>query len=99
MALPVLDLITVMLIFSPGAAAWSLHNENWFRDMLPTISKVKFRASYGQLGNQDIGDYPWASVVTQGYNYILGHSSQERSGLYHFQQGQSGCKMGIFDTG
>ncbi len=58
--------------FLSGAAAWSLHNEKWFRDALPEISKAKFRVSYGQLGNQDIGNYPWASVVTQGYNYVLG---------------------------
>jgi len=36
------------------------------------VSKAKLRASYGQLGNQDIGDYPWASIVTRDYNYVLG---------------------------
>jgi TonB-linked SusC/RagA family outer membrane protein len=58
--------------FFSGSAGWSLHNEEWFRELFPQVSKAKLRASYGQLGNQDIGDYPWASIVGPNYNYVLG---------------------------
>jgi TonB-linked SusC/RagA family outer membrane protein len=66
--------------FFSGALAWSLMNEKWFADMFPIVSRMKIRASYGQLGNQNIGDYPWASVVGSALNssnvsnYVLGSS-------------------------
>jgi TonB-dependent starch-binding outer membrane protein SusC len=64
--------------FFSGAVAWSLMSEKWFTDMFPIISRMKIRASYGQLGNQNIGDYPWASIVGSALNssnvnnYVLG---------------------------
>jgi TonB-linked SusC/RagA family outer membrane protein len=66
--------------FFSGALGWSLMNEKWFTDMFPIVSRMKIRASYGQLGNQNIGDYPWASVVGSALNssnvsnYVLGSS-------------------------
>jgi hypothetical protein len=54
--------------FFSGALAWSLMSEKWFTDMFPIVSRMKIRASYGQLGNQNIGDYPWASVVGSALN-------------------------------
>jgi TonB-linked SusC/RagA family outer membrane protein len=75
-----------------GAAAWSLSNEEWFRDRFPQISRAKFRASYGQLGNQDIGNYPWASVVTQGYNYVFGASPASVQGYTVSDRGNPDVK-------
>ena len=78
--------------FYSGSAAWSLHNEEWFRNMLPSISKAKLRASYGQLGNQDIGDYPWASVVSQGYNYVFGSTPASVQGYTISTRGNPNVK-------
>lgn len=61
--------------FFSGAVAWNLMNEKWFAELLPSVSRMKIRASYGQLGNQNIGDYPWASVVSNTSNYVLGSPS------------------------
>lgn len=65
--------------FYSGAVAWNIMNEQWFTDKFPVISKMKIRASYGQLGNQNIGDYPWASIVGTSLlngavvkNYVFG---------------------------
>jgi len=58
--------------FYSGSIGWNAHNESWVKDKLPMFSKLKLRASYGQLGNQDIGNYPWASVIGSGYNYAFG---------------------------
>ncbi len=66
--------------FFSGAVAWSLMNEKWFTNMFPVVSRMKIRASYGQLGNQNIGDYPWASVVTNTYNYVLGSPQAPKQG-------------------
>ena len=60
--------------FYSGAVAWNIMNEKWFTALLPSVSKMKLRASYGQLGNQNIGDYPWASIVSNTGNYVLGSS-------------------------
>ena len=78
--------------FLSGAAAWSLHNEDWFRDKLPVISKAKLRASYGQLGNQDITNYPWASIVTRDYNYVLGVSPTSVQGYTISERGNPDIK-------
>jgi len=67
--------------FFSGAVAWNITNERWFTDKFPVISKLKLRASYGQLGNQNIGDYPWASIVGTALNssnvknYVFGSPS------------------------
>jgi TonB-dependent starch-binding outer membrane protein SusC len=58
--------------FFSGSLGWNMHNEHWFQDALPAISKLKMRASFGQLGNQEIGDYPWATILGRGYNYPFG---------------------------
>ncbi|MDP4215036.1 MAG: TonB-dependent receptor [Bacteroidota bacterium] len=64
--------------FFSGAVAWNLLSEKWFSNLFPGISGMKLRASYGQLGNQNIGDYPWASIVESALrssnvrNYVLG---------------------------
>jgi TonB-linked SusC/RagA family outer membrane protein len=68
--------------FYSGAVAWNITNEKWFTDKFPIISRMKLRASYGQLGNQNIGgDYPWASIVGTALNssnvknYVFGSPS------------------------
>jgi TonB-linked SusC/RagA family outer membrane protein len=73
--------------FFSGAVGWSLMNEKWFTDLFPIISRMKIRASYGQLGNQNIGDYPWASVVGSALNasnvsnYVLGSPPAVAQGM------------------
>jgi TonB-linked SusC/RagA family outer membrane protein len=61
--------------FYSGAFSWNLLKEKWIADYLPKVSRLKLRASYGQLGNQNIGDYPWASTVSNTANYVFGSPS------------------------
>ena len=58
--------------FFSGSAGWNSHNEKWMRDHLHTISKLKVRASYGELGNQEIPDYGYVSLIGNLYNYPFG---------------------------
>ncbi len=73
--------------FFSGAMAWSLMSEKWFTDMFPIVSRMKIRASYGQLGNQNIGNYPWASIVgsplnsSNVNNYVFGSSPHAVQGM------------------
>jgi len=76
--------------FLSGSAGWIISNEQWFQDLAPAFSKLKLRASYGQLGNQDIGNYPWASIVSPNYNYVFG--DQVATGYAVSSRGNSNIK-------
>lgn len=84
--------------FFSGAVGWSLMAEKWFTDMFPTVSRMKIRASYGQLGNQNIGDYPWASVVNSALNasnvrnYVFGTPQTVVQGMTVTKLGNSNVK-------
>jgi TonB-linked SusC/RagA family outer membrane protein len=78
--------------FFSGALAWNLMKEKWFAELLPSVSRMKIRASYGQLGNQNIGDYPWASVVSNTNNYVLGSPSTPVQGYTVSSLGNSNVK-------
>lgn len=59
--------------FFPSAAiGWRISEEDLIKDNLPWISNLKLKASYGKLGNQNIGNYPYQSVYNLGYNYPFG---------------------------
>lgn len=52
-------------VFPAVSAAWNISSEPFFKS-LDFISHLKFRASWGQLGNQEIGIYPYSSLVETG---------------------------------
>jgi TonB-linked SusC/RagA family outer membrane protein len=75
--------------FFSGAAAWNLMSEEWFANMFPVISRMKLRASYGQLGNQNASGnpYPGTSIIGNAlnspnvFNYVLGSTPGVVPGL------------------
>ena len=60
-------------IFPSFAAGWRLSEENFMKD-LSFLSNLKLRASWGKLGNQEIGsDFPYTSSIALGSaNYLMG---------------------------
>lgn len=66
--------------FFSGSAGWNVHNEKWLQDHFPVISKLKLRASYGQLGNQEIPDYGFVSIIGNLYNYPFGQTPVSNPG-------------------
>jgi TonB-linked SusC/RagA family outer membrane protein len=66
--------------FYSGSAGWNAHNEKWVQDHLPSISRLKVRASYGQLGNQEIPDYGYVSIIGNLYNYPFGQTPVSNPG-------------------
>jgi TonB-linked SusC/RagA family outer membrane protein len=52
-------------VFPAVSVAWNISNEPFF-DNLELISSLKLRASWGQQGNQEIGNYPYSSLVETG---------------------------------
>jgi TonB-linked SusC/RagA family outer membrane protein len=93
--------------FFSGAVGWNLMNEKWFTNIFPVISKMKLRASYGQLGNQNLTsnnpDYPWASVIGSSIsplppfgppisNYVLGSPQAVVQGMTVTSLGNTNVK-------
>ena len=60
-------------VFPSASAGWRISKESFFK--VPFIDDLKLRASWGQLGNQDIGLYAFSSVMAQSF-YTLGKSQQ-----------------------
>lgn len=42
-----------------GSIAWIASNESFLSGIKPIVSHLKFRASYGVLGNQNVGEYSY----------------------------------------
>lgn len=59
-------------VFPSVSAAWNISNERFFENVR-FISSLKLRGSWGQLGNQEIGIYPYSSLVNTGDRvYVFG---------------------------
>lgn len=71
-------------LFYSGSAAWRLDKEAFLQNFVEKakISMLKIRGSYGILGNQEIGDYPWATIISGGYDYPLGGQYQSLQNGY-----------------
>jgi TonB-linked SusC/RagA family outer membrane protein len=61
-------------VFPSVSAGWRISEESFWKNS--SISKVidylKFRGSYGVLGNQNIGVYPYQQTYSLGYDYPFG---------------------------
>jgi TonB-linked SusC/RagA family outer membrane protein len=55
--------------FPSVSLGWLASKEDFIRDNASWISNLKLRASYGTLGNQDIGNYPFQDVLALNVNY------------------------------
>jgi len=62
--------------FPSFSAAWRMTEEPFMQRMKESgwLSDAKLRASWGQLGNQNIGLYPYQSLVNIGANYPFGNN-------------------------
>ena len=57
--------------FPSLAVGWNVDQENFLKDS-KLISGLKVRASWGKLGNQDIGNYSNQTVVSTSARYFFG---------------------------
>jgi len=61
--------------FFPSAAfAWKIHNESFLEDV-DAIDELKFRVSYGSIGNEAIKPYQTLGTASE-YLYVFGGESQ-----------------------
>ena len=58
--------------FPSFSAGWRLSEEEFWEPIRNSVNNLKIRASWGKLGNQNIGDnYPFSSVVDLSTKYIF----------------------------
>ena len=50
--------------FSGYSAAWNIANEEFFKSLNSGISNFKIRGSYSEVGNTEIGSYPYLGLTT-----------------------------------
>ncbi len=65
--------------FPSVSVGWKITNEP-FMSRFPMVSNLKLRAGWGQIGNQEIGDYRYVTSVISGQNYTIGIPSTTWNG-------------------
>lgn len=69
--------------FPSASAAWRIGEEHFIKDNLTWLTNLKIRASYGLLGNANIGNYPYQDVYS-GTSYAFNQAQEQaviQSGL------------------
>lgn len=77
-------------VFPSVSAAWNISKERFF-EQIPFVSSMKLRASWGQLGNQEIGIYPYSSLVSTG-NYVYSFGNTIATGATILETGNSNIR-------
>ncbi|MEO6330011.1 MAG: TonB-dependent receptor [Ginsengibacter sp.] len=57
--------------FPAASVGWRVSNEKFWSVPAAVISSLKFRASYGKLGNQNIADYAYQPFINPGVVYTF----------------------------
>ena len=57
--------------FYSFSAGWRLDREDFFQN-ISLIHLLKLRASYGAIGNQEVGYYAYSDQISPNYNYPIG---------------------------
>lgn len=58
--------------FPSVSAGWTMSNESFMRDTQNWLNYMKLRGSWGQVGNQNIGDFRYLSLISGGAIYNFG---------------------------
>lgn len=75
--------------FPSVSAGWVVSKEK-FMDNIRWINNLKVRASYGTLGNQDIGNYAYQNVLTvSGLSYPFGNTTSTNAAVLNSYKDQS----------
>ncbi|MBO6083198.1 MAG: TonB-dependent receptor [Bacteroidales bacterium] len=58
--------------FPAVSLGWNITNEPWLKGQVDWLSQLKLRASWGKNGNENIGNFRYASLMDGGQNYYFG---------------------------
>jgi TonB-linked SusC/RagA family outer membrane protein len=77
-------------LFPSFSAGWLMSEENFMIEKMPWLSVFKLRASYGTLGNQDIGTYLYQdNLVISNVYYPFGNAALEQGAVVNAYRDQS----------
>lgn len=65
--------------FPSFSGAWKIANEKFFK--VGWVNDLKLRASWGNLGNQNIGNYSFQNILALGQDYVFGNGIQPGAAL------------------
>ena len=80
--------------FPSISAGWNISEEKFFKNSSigNTVNNLKLRASYAQVGNQDVQAYVAATQIETGVNYLFGPDETLASGLIQRRYSNPGLK-------
>jgi len=61
-------------LFPSFSVGWRISEEKFMKENLSWLYNLKLRGSWGELGNQQIGAYPYQAILSTGANAIFGNS-------------------------
>lgn len=61
-------------IFPSVSAGWTVTNEQFIKDIIPSGTSLRLRASWGKSGNNDIGNYSAIAAISSGA-YAFGNTA------------------------
>lgn len=77
-------------VFPSLSAGWLVSQEKFIQDKVSVISNLKLRASYGTLGNQDIGTYLYQDNLTiSNIYYPFGNGTLQQGAVINAYKDQS----------
>ena len=60
--------------FPSASLGWRVKEESFLKD-IASISELKLRAGYGELGNNAIGNYDWQAVMLANTDYVFNNAT------------------------
>lgn len=67
--------------FPSVSAGWVFTRENFAEDITSWMNFGKIRASWGKLGNQEIGNYPYAATLGASGSYYFDENGTKQAGM------------------
>ena len=61
-------------VYPSVSVGWRISEEDFLKNNFSWVDNLKLRTSWGQLGNQNIGAYPYQFAINLGENYSWGGS-------------------------
>ena len=59
-------------LFPSLAVGWRISEEPFIKERFGWLNNLKLKASWGKLGNQNIGNYPYQQTYQLGQSYVFG---------------------------
>jgi TonB-linked SusC/RagA family outer membrane protein len=94
-------------LFPSLAVGWRISEEPFVKNKLAWLTNLKIKASWGKLGNQNIGNYSWQSTYELGRDYVFGGSIRQGAAMLkltdpnlHWENTQTadiGFESSVFD--